>query len=246
MPNSNGPWKPNKSAPSWSRNPLLWFAVFLALSVGLWELWNLFPGAIRSDMDRAQLINLIGFLALLAAGVVAGRRYTAKETFRNIALWCGVVAVLAIIYTYRDALGAIGQRVRSELVPGYPVATGLHQMTLTESEEGSYVVEGTVNGVHVHFVIDTGASDIVLSPADAARVGIDVAHLDFSRHFETAHGVGRGASANVSHLAIGDFVLDDVPVTVNESEMSSSLLGLAFLRRLDSYEFHGRQLTLRW
>jgi aspartyl protease family protein len=119
-------------------------------------------------------------------------------------------------------------------------------MTLTQSENGSYYVNGVVNGLPMHFLIDTGASDIVLSPDDARRIGIDVASLNYFHQFETAHGGGRGAPATVARLAVGSFVLNDVAVTVNQSPMSSSLLGLAFLDRLDSYEFRGRHLTLRW
>jgi len=247
MSNSEGPWgakkRPLAAGP---RNPLLWIAIVLAGGLGLWKLSELFPGAIKSDWDRAALVNWIGFLALLSAGLVAGRRYTARETFRNIAIWCGVLAVLMLGYTFRDELGRIGPRLHSELIPSYPVATGAHQMTLTESADGSYFVNGVVNGLSMHFLIDTGASDIVLSPDDAVRLGIDVASLNYFRQFETAHGGGRGAPATVARLAVGSFVLNDVPVTVNQSPMSSSLLGLAFLDRLESYEFRGRHLTLRW
>jgi aspartyl protease family protein len=247
MSNGEGPWGAKKHpVAARTRNPLLWIALGLAGGLGIWELFKLFPGAIASDFDRAALVNWIGFLALLSVGLVAGRRYTARETFRNIAIWCGVLAVLMLGYTFRDELGRVGLRLRSELIPGYPVATGTRQMTLTQSENGSYFVNGVVNGLPMHFLIDTGASDIVLSPDDARRLGIDIASLDYFRQFETAHGGGRGAPATVARLAVGSFVLTDVPVTVNQSPMSSSLLGLTFLDRLDSYEFRGRHLTLRW
>ena len=47
-------------------------------------------------------------------------------------------------------------------------------MTLSEGENGHYHVYGTVNGVKIRFLIDTGASDIVLDPDDARRIGIEL------------------------------------------------------------------------
>ncbi len=84
-------------------------------------------------------------------------------------------------------------RVRSELVPGYALETGEHEMVLTESDGGNFYIFGEANGVRVRFLIDTGASDTVLTPSDAANLGIDVRALDFSRVYGTANGLGRGA-----------------------------------------------------
>jgi aspartyl protease family protein len=119
-------------------------------------------------------------------------------------------------------------------------------MTIAASEDGSYYVDGTINGARAHFVIDTGATSIVLSPADAQRAGIDPATLDYSLPTETAHGTGFGASARVDRLVVGGIELDNVPVMVDKSPMSASLLGLAFLKRLDSFSVRDERLTLRW
>ena len=95
-------------------------------------------------------------------------------------------------------------------------------------------------------MIDTGATDIVLSPDDARHIGIDVASLNYSRHSKTAHGAGCGAPAHLARLVVGTIELDGVPVTVNKSPMYSSLLGQAFLNRLESFEVRNGRLMLRW
>jgi len=119
-------------------------------------------------------------------------------------------------------------------------------MVLSESEGGSYFVYGTVNGTRVRFLIDTGASDIVLSPADAGRIGIDLDALKFDHHYETANGIGQGATYTVAQLSVGNIRFSDVPVSIDRTQMSSSLLGMTFLRRLKSFGFGERKLILRW
>ncbi|MBT3978500.1 MAG: TIGR02281 family clan AA aspartic protease [Rhodospirillaceae bacterium] len=104
---------------------------------------------------------------------------------------------------------------------------------------------GSANGARVRFMIDTGASDIVLSPADARAIGIDPATLRYTRVYQTANGLGRGASYRLETLAIGPIEFRDVAVSINQAEMNVSLLGMAFLDRLSTFEISGRRMTLR-
>jgi aspartyl protease family protein len=101
------------------------------------------------------------------------------------------------------------------------------------------------NGIPLRFLIDTGASDVVLSPAAARAIGIDMEALRFTRVFNTANGTVRGAPYNLASLKVGPIELANVPVSVNQAEMDVSLLGMTFLNRLESFEFRGRQLYLR-
>lgn len=248
MPQPDGPWgrKPRSVSTGNQYRLVVWIALALAGALAIWKLSTLFPGALTGDWDKFRLINLVAFAVLLSAGVVKGRRFRTRDTLRNIAIWCAAFAVLGIGYTFRNELSDIGTRVRSELIPSYATATGPHEMTLTASDDGSFYVEGEINGAPAHFVIDTGATDIVLTPADAQRAEIDIANLDYSRPAETAHGVGWGAPASVARLVVGNLELRDLPVTVNKSPMGSSLLGMAFLKRLDSFEVRNGRLTLHW
>jgi aspartyl protease family protein len=117
---------------------------------------------------------------------------------------------------------------------------------LSESEGGNFYVFGTVNGTPIRFLIDTGASDIVLSPSDARLIGIPTENLDYSRIYGTANGVGHGAMATVSRLTVGPISFSDVPVSINQAPMDSSLLGMTFLRRLKSFSIRNHRLYLRW
>ncbi|HSE74455.1 MAG TPA: TIGR02281 family clan AA aspartic protease, partial [Dongiaceae bacterium] len=91
---------------------------------------------------------------------------------------------------------------------------------------------------------DTGATDIVLAPRDARRIGIDPDSLEFNRFAETANGTVRGAAIRLDSLEVGPITLNQVPATVNGADMSESLLGMAFLSRLHGWRVEGGELTL--
>ena len=118
--------------------------------------------------------------------------------------------------------------------------------SITANENGDFYVWGAVNGSTVRFAVDTGASDIVLSPADAKRAGFNVAGLTYGGQFETANGVGLGAFVTLDTLNIGPIAFDAIPASVNRTAMRTSLLGMAFLKRLKSFEFSKQKLVLRY
>jgi aspartyl protease family protein len=223
---------------------IVWLGLMVAIFAGVSMLTKLFPGRASSDLDEAYVLWNAALLALVSAGVVFGARYKAREAVRNIALWSGIALALLLGYAYQDELRDAGERLRAELVPGYAAVDTGGAVSLIAGEDGHFHVIGEANGVTTDFLIDTGASDIVLTPTDARRLGIDVGALDFSRRFQTANGVGRGASFTLTRLSVGSIVLTDVPVSINEADMRESLLGMSFLRRLASFEVVGRKLIL--
>lgn len=153
--------------------------------------------------------------------------------------------MLAVGYVYRAELAEAPQRLRLAFSAGAPVATGEHEIAIPKSEGGGYVVEGRVNGASVRFLIDTGATDTVLSPDDARRAGVDLDRLGFGLPAETANGVGYGAPFRGT-LEVGPIRFDDFPMTINQAPMRRSLLGMSFLSRLESFEVRGDRLVLRW
>ena len=118
-------------------------------------------------------------------------------------------------------------------------------MIVGRGEGDAFYVFGKIDGAPVRFLIDTGASEIVLSPADARAAGLNPENMDFSTPSETANGVGYSARGIVRSLKIGPIRMTDVPVSINQNPMSVSLLGMPFLKRLDSFEVRGDRLYLR-
>jgi len=111
---------------------------------------------------------------------------------------------------------------------------------------GHYLIEAVVNGAPVDFLVDTGATDIVLTMEDAERLGLEPRTLRFTQRFATANGEVRGAPVVLREIRIGQFSLFDVPASVNEAPLRVSLLGMSFLGRLNGYQVEDGRLILRW
>ena len=248
MAEHEGPWSSLPPPPPPPRRPvsnqraLIFLGVIAAGAAAVFVLMKLYPSQLKGDAFNAVLINM-GFAALIASALFS-RRIPLRQAAGYVATWVVIFGVLAVGYVYRDDIIGAASRVRSAIDPSHPLPAGANAVTLTESANGQYEVMGAVNGQPVRFMIDTGASDIVLSPEDAARLGAP-ANLNFDLHYETANGAGLGADWQVGGLAVGPIHFSNVQVSVNRTPMDRSLLGMSFLRRLDSFEFKGRQLILR-
>jgi aspartyl protease family protein len=215
------------------------------VGAGLWALSQFFPGTMVSAGDW-QNVALGMMLVTIIGSLLLRLRLRPHEALRNILAWAAIAAVLALGYTFRGDMGSAFSRVRAEFAPGYPVQLSPHEMVVTQDENGGFYVMGQVNGQTMRFLADTGASDVVLSPADAERLGVDVRSLKFTDPAETANGVGRGASFKASSLSVGPLRFEDVPMQINQAPMSTSLLGMAFFRRLDSFQVKDGTLYMRW
>jgi aspartyl protease family protein len=119
-------------------------------------------------------------------------------------------------------------------------------MIIPAGAHGHFLVEAVVEGTPLAFVVDTGASDVVLTPADAKRLGFRADELRFTRRYQTANGVVAAAPVTLRELRIGQFSAFDVEASVNGAPLPVSLLGMSFLRRLRGYEVDNGRLILRW
>jgi aspartyl protease family protein len=214
-------------------------------AVGLWLMARAFPGALGSGQDKAWVGYYLAWAVLISLRLFSGGPMRWGEKAKHAAIWVGIIALIAVGYSYRGELGQVVQRVQGEASGGYPVATGAREMVVTAADDGGFYVMGKVNGQVVRFLVDTGASDTVLSPADAQRAGIDTGVLTFDYRSETANGTGYGARIVVDSLSVGSVTLADLPVMVNQADMSSSLLGMSFLHRLESFQVRDGKLYLK-
>jgi len=244
MSGDPGPWDDPDGGGGRRSGGWLWLAL-LAGGVALigFLAWR-FPGALAGEDGRMRMVYLVGLLALVASGVVAGRRRRLGDTAKQVAAWVGVALVLVVGYSYRFELTALGARVVGEILPHRGVETGEAQVTFRAGVDGHYRVEALVDGVSLRFLVDTGASEVMLSRADARRLGFDVDGLAYTRLFSTANGTVRGAPVRLREIVLGPIRLTDVVASVNRAPMAGSLLGMTFLGRLAGYEVRDGTLTL--
>jgi aspartyl protease family protein len=112
-------------------------------------------------------------------------------------------------------------------------------------ERGHFQVNGRIDGRRIKFMVDTGASVIVLTTADAAALGIHPAQRDFAVAMNTANGTVRAAPARLDMVEIGGVAVRDVAaVVMPDMALSESLLGMSFLSRLRHFEYGDGKLTL--
>ncbi len=223
----------------------IWLALIAVLAGGLALLFKTFPGQLQAPDDWGRMGYLVALIAALSAGLFRAREINWSQKARHAAIWVGVVAVMAVAVAYRGELEGVGQHLRSSFSGSYPVATGAHEMVVPQEENGGFYVMARINGQPVRFQIDTGASDTVLSPDDAHRLGLDAPGLEFSRLAETANGTGYGAPINVGRLTIGLIEMTQMPMVINKAPMTMSLLGMSFLSRLESFQIRDRRLYMK-
>jgi aspartyl protease family protein len=208
-----------------------------------------YPEAVQTEGTRQSLLYYLAWLALMVGSVIMHIRRRPLAALKHIAVWAGLILLLVAGYSYRDLLTGVyadaRARITGELVPQRGVAVGADAVRFRLAGDGHFHVEAEVNGARVDFMLDTGASDVVLTPEDARRLGWDPEALDYTRPYDTANGTVRGAPVRLDEVRIGPIRLRDVAASVNQTPMESSLLGMSLLKRLSGVEFQGDQLTLR-
>lgn len=203
-----------------------------------------YPDTLGNEDNRMRLIYLLCVLAAVGGGFFARLRYDTHRTLAQLAIWVALFAGLILVYSFRGEFGMLGNRFTAELMPLDGRTEGDRIMSYPVSENGHYQVRGIADGVTLGFTIDTGATEVVLTPNAAERLGYDLNELTFSQVAETANGYVRGAPIVIAEFRLGNIIVHNLPATVNEVDMSDSLLGMEFLRRLKSWHVEGERITL--
>lgn len=226
------------------RQDWLWTIAFaLGLAVLVVYLLQRFPGAI-DEGDQPRLVFLIILLVAFGGSLVLHIRSRPGTALRQAAVWVALGLVLVIGFSYRDVFTDLRARLTGELLPQAGRTLGEDAVLFRARDDGHFHVEALVDGTPVVFMVDTGASDVVLSPDDARRLGLAPETLDYSRPYSTANGVVYGAPVRIGEMTVGPIRLTGVEASVNQAPMRRSLLGMSFLGRLSGYEVRGDKLTL--
>jgi len=222
-----------------------WLLILLGATVALvFVLEHLFPGTLDDPDARMSILYKVGWIALIGASVTTYARANPKGALRNIAIWAAIFLGLVGLYAFKNDAAYIGQRVMGALSPTQGVAHDDGTLSFDAGPDGHFRVQAMVNGNRVTFMVDTGATDVVLTPGDARRIGIDPATLVFDQFAETANGTVSGAAIRLDSLVIGSIEMNRLPATVNGAAMSESLLGMEFLNRLHGWRVENGVLTL--
>ena len=229
------------------RRFLLWGLLAVLLIALLLILGQHGPGTIvgLNDSDFALLIVRVSLLALIGTTVLVLFRERWSQALLSALAWVAIGLVLVIGYTYRFELRDVGQHVMAELIPGRPVTTG-RTVQISRGRGGSFAVDAQINGARVNLVLDTGASSVVLTQEAAKAAGLPLEVLSYSVNVDTANGRARAAPVTLDRLTIGGITERAVTALIAQpGQLRTSLLGMSFLNRLESWQVRGDRLELR-
>ncbi len=203
---------------------------------------------LRSE-EFGSAVYLSIFAALIAAAIL-GRGMRFGDVARQMVIWVVIILALMTAFLFRYEAQDLASRISGGLLPGSPISRisddGRKEVTLIRANNGHFGARGTVNGKPVRFLVDTGASSVVLSHRDALAAGIDPNRLSFTVPVFTANGRTMSAEAMIDVMAIGSIVRTGKKVLVSApGALGESLLGMSFLGTLSSYEVRGDRMFLR-
>jgi aspartyl protease family protein len=186
--------------------------------------------------SRARLLYLLALLVFVVGLFFWGQRKNLGRSLRDLLVWALIFAMAVIAYGFRDVL-------RNELLPSAMVATG-DTIDLRRASDGHFHATLLVNGERVRFMVDTGASDVVLSRRDAASVGIDPDSLAYLGTARTANGTVQTATVRLGVVKFGELTDTNVRASVTRGGLDSSLLGMSYLDRFSSIQINGDTMRL--
>ncbi|MFD2738782.1 TIGR02281 family clan AA aspartic protease [Sulfitobacter aestuarii] len=188
------------------------------------------------QIETGRLIYLV-LLAMIAGWFFMSGRTGLNKTLQQAAVW-GLIFLAAVaaaglwLDLSRDSRGT---QINSS-------ASG--QIIAPRGRDGHYYLSLQINGAAIRFVVDTGASDMVLTQKDAARAGIDPDNLNYAGRASTANGEVRTAFVRLDEVSLGGVRDHDVSALVNQGSMRQSLLGMGYLQRWGRIEIAEGELIL--
>ena len=187
--------------------------------------------------DYGRLIYLGLLLVAVGSWVFVQNRQGIGKTLQQLAIWAFIF--LGVIAGY-----GLWDDIRTTVSPQQSVLQDEGRVDVPRSRDGHYYLTLEVNDVPVQFLVDTGASAVVLNAADARRVGIDLDDLAYLGRARTANGEVRTARPRVDSMSLGGITDRNVSVAVNEGQMDQSLLGMDYLQRWSSIEIREGAMVL--
>lgn len=190
-----------------------------------------------NNWQTGQLTYLVVLAAAVLFWFVTNHRQSFRKTIQHGMAW--VLIFLGILAVY-----GMWDDIRATVHPQVTVFEDADRVVIPRSADGHYRLAIEVNGTPIKFVVDTGASNVVLSKEDAARVGFDPEKLPYFGRALTANGEVKTAPVVLDEMRLGRLVDERVSAQVNGGELDQSLLGMTYLNRWQSITISGGELVL--
>lgn len=177
---------------------------------------------------------------MLVLGTLMARREPAAKMLTMALGWIAIFGAGFILFTFRDNLGWVAQRLKSEAI-GTPVTEG-HETRIPMAIDGHFWVKAKLNGHDVRFLVDSGATTTTVDRATAKAAGIEMSSRR-DQFVRTGNGVIRVAAGRASELKIGQITRTDVALEIADND-DLNVLGMNYLSSLSRWGVEGRWLVL--
>ena len=158
-------------------------------------------------------------------------------------VFMAAAAVGVVRYADQSSKSSAGNAMPVNAKPAPPPAPSqsYRTVTLQSDASGHFRIDARVDGRPVDFLIDTGASAIVLREKSAAWLGIHPAARDYTVRTQTANGEGKAARVRLNQIEVNGITVRDIDALVVADEaLSTNLLGMSFLSRVKWTHDRGR------
>jgi len=192
------------------------------------------------QLTRLVYLGILG-TALMSYALVS-MRGRINTMLRHLILWALLITGVAAGYGLWEGAQYSQASVQSSDGEG---------IVLRRSLDGQYHLTLDITGPSglvqpVQFILDTGASDMVLTQNDATKLGFGAQDLLFLGTARTANGVTRTAQVVLQSVSLGEHSSDRVRALVNEGDLHASLLGMRYLERFSRIEIMQDRLRIQF
>jgi aspartyl protease family protein len=195
------------------------------------------------SQEWSNIIYVIILIVLLIMGF-SNKELSLKKFFEYAGLWIIIALVALILYSYRFEFFEVKDRVLSDLFPSKAINKNHQQLTINVSQDGHYYLSIKIKNLPVRFMIDTGASEVVIDKNLAIKLGYDLKNINYNKVFQTANGETYGASIYFDEVDVSGIKFYNIQGSITDSRLATPLLGMTFLKKFYKYEFYRNKLIL--
>lgn len=190
------------------------------------------------DGDTFARVTYLLLIAVAVGGaLIAQSRGNWSKLVQQASIW-GLIFV-GVVAGY-----GLWSDIGPQLLPRQEVISNSGQIVLPRGPGGHYYATLRIDGTPIQFVVDTGATGVVLTKSDAARLGLEPDKLSYIGVADTANGVVRTAHVTLREVSLGGLTVPRMGASVNNGKLDMSLLGMTFLRRFSKVEIAGNKMIL--
>jgi len=173
---------------------------------------------------------------------------------------CAVLAVSGIPYYAQDISTLLTADADSQAAVQVPTAnrvqkvaanptahytSGVRAALVPMSRDGHFSADFRVNGRNIHGMVDTGATYVAINISTARQLGLGLTMSDFKYEVRTANGTTTAAMVMLERMEIGSISVNNVEAFVlNDAALSTTLIGMSFMSKLQSYRVKDNRLEL--